>query len=94
MDKIEIMKIQTIFGISWIELSGQELEKKRKIKKGYEEWKEKKDSNNYIWRDREESYYTERLEICQKLSEALNPDNWENLGANEIGIRIREFQNI
>ena len=94
LNRNEIMKIQTIFDGHWVELSGQELEKKAQIKKDYKEWKEKKDSNDYIWRNREESYYTERLEICKKLGEALNPENWEDLGASEIGKRIREFQEI
>ena len=31
--KEELMKIQTIFGIYWIELSNKELEKKKEIKK-------------------------------------------------------------
>ena len=97
--KEELMKIQTIFGIYWIELSNKELEKKKKIKKKKEEWEKEykgRDINSSHWLNhiKDESYFTHRLEICQKLSEALNPVSWESLGAAEIGKRIREFQEM
>ena len=79
LNRNEIMKIQTIFDGHWVELSKQELKKKKELE-------------NY--KNSDESYYKERLEICKNLSEALNPENWEKLGASEIGKRIRKFQEI
>ena len=92
MDKIELMKIQIIFGNNWIGLSEQEIEKKEGLKKEYEDWQAENEKNPEIGDC--SSWYLNALVKCKKLSEALNPDKWESLGAVEIGKRIREFQEI
>ena len=98
LNRNEIMKIQTIFDGHWVELSKRELEKKKEIKEQFKDWeknyKGKDLSTNSGMSRVNESYFTEELETCKKLSEALNPENWEKLGANEIGKRIRKFQEI
>lgn len=89
----EIIKIQTIFGNdSWVILSEKETRLKENLKKGLEYFKEFQEGIHIYVEN--EAYYTEKLEICKKLSEALNPKNWETLGAEEIGKRIRNFQEI
>lgn len=78
----EYKKIKLIFGNSWIELSEKELNVRNdiKIKKRKEHSPEMRKA------------LREKLKICSELSEALNPNCWEVLGAEEIGKRIRNFQ--
>ena len=96
----EIIKIQIVFGNSWVDLSRRELEMKKEIKKVLDRWLiYGKNTKFPAWVDLEdpandvdEAFFERKLSVCSKLSEAMNPDNWENLGAAEVGERIREFQ--
>ena len=97
MDEKELMKIQILFGNEWVNLSDTELRERNNLKiklrilrEALDKGKEPPISLSVLGED----YFKNRLVICKKISEALNPDNWEDLGAVEIGKRIREFQNM
>ena len=92
MDKIELMKIQIIFGNNWIELLEEEIEKKKALRKEYVNWEAEKVNNPEIQNC--ELWYFNAFDICEKLEGALNPENWETLGAAEIAIRVENFKEI
>lgn len=78
----EYKKIKLIFGNSWVELSELELKTRNDIK-----IRKRKETSPEM-----RKALREKLTICSELSEALNPNCWEALGAEEIGRRIRNFQ--